>query len=49
MRNLYTSTTLLLGLFWMSSEMKTAKAQIGTRPMTVEDLLAVKSVGGLKL
>ncbi len=49
MRNLYTSTALLLGLFWMSSEMKTAKAQIGTRPMTVEDLLAVKSVGGLKL
>ena len=48
MRHLYTPL-LFLGLCWMSSEITVANAQIGTRRMTVEDLLAVKSVGGLKL
>jgi Tol biopolymer transport system component len=37
---------LVLGLFVMSN---LAQAQVGSRRMTVEDLLAVKSVGGLKL
>lgn len=45
----YLTPLLLLGLCWMTLDTTPATAQVGSRRMTVEDLLAVRNVGGVKL